>query len=233
MSCPNDDPRCRLRRGVYLVLIAVSTGAILGRILAIDSVDVRALEKHRTARIPRELDRKQREFQKQGLPPAQIQKRLQKIRDGLTRDARLRRPFLSANDRSRWCTVRALVEDEMRVEGVPYAIDKVIAERGWDTIDMVKHDGHLYSSKPPLFPTLMAAEYWLIHRLTGATLATHPYAIGRFMLVSINLLPLVIYFLVLASLAERGRWLPICCSTTCGRTTTPRPRPPRACGTPA
>ena len=31
----------------------------------------------------------------------------------------LQRPFLSANDRSRWCTVRALVEDDMRVEGAP------------------------------------------------------------------------------------------------------------------
>ena len=91
----------------------------------------------------------------------------------------------------------------MRVEGHPYAIDKVIQEPNWDTIDMVKHDGHLYSSKPPLLPTLMAGEYWLIHRLTGATLGTHPYAIGRFMLVTINVMPLVIYFLLLARLVER------------------------------
>ncbi len=38
----------------------------------------------------------------------------------------------------------ALVEDDMRVEGVPYAIDKVIQQPNWDTIDMVKHDGHLF-----------------------------------------------------------------------------------------
>ena len=55
----------------------------------------------------------------------------------------------------------------MRVPGAPYAIDKVIQQPNWDTIDMVKHDGHLYSSKPPLLPTLMAAVYWLIYRLTG------------------------------------------------------------------
>ena len=48
-------------------------------------------------------------------------------------------------------------------------------------------EGHLYSSKPPLFPTIMAGEYWLIVKLTGWTLATHPFAIGRFMLVTINL----------------------------------------------
>ena len=85
---------------------------------------------------------------------------------------------------------------------------------GWDTIDMVKHDdqgrpapkigeGHLYSSKPPLLATLMAGEYWIIHKLTGTTLGEHPYAIGRFMLISLNVLPLAIYFWLLAGLAER------------------------------
>ena len=39
--------------------------------------------------------------------------------DSVDKPARARRPFLSANDRSRWCTVRALVEDDMRVAGVP------------------------------------------------------------------------------------------------------------------
>jgi hypothetical protein len=41
-------------------------------------------------------------------------------------------PLLSANDRSRWATVRALVH-----QGT-YRIDEVIAERGWDTIDKVR-----------------------------------------------------------------------------------------------
>ena len=113
------------------------------------------------------------------------------------------RPFLSANDRSRWCTVRALVEDDMRVAGAPYAIDRVIQQPNWDTIDMVKHDGHLYSSKPPLLPTLMAGVYWPIYRLSGATLGTHPYEIGRAMLVLFNLVPLLVYFVLLASLVER------------------------------
>ncbi len=129
-------------------------------------------------------------------------------------DQTTRRPFLSANDRSRWCTVRALVEPEMRVEGHPYAIDKVIEEPAWNTIDMVKHDdrgrgglgadeGHLYSSKPPLFPTMLAGEYWLINRLTGMTLGEDPHAIARIVLVSVNLIPLVICFLLLARLIER------------------------------
>jgi hypothetical protein len=165
-----------LRWSIYLVLIAVSTGAMLGRILAVSSVDVIAAE---------------RQLQAQG-----------------REDWHRQRPFLSANDRSRWATVRALVEHGT------YAIDDVVSQRGWDTIDMVKHqdaDGqdHLYSSKPPLLATLLAGEYWVIHRLTGATLGDYPYEIGRFMLVTINVLPLLVYFYVLALLAERlgtGDW---------------------------
>ena len=147
-----------LRWSVYMLLLFVSLGAMLGRILAVDAID---------------------------------------------KPAGARRPFLSGNDRSRWCTVRALVENDMRVEGAPYAIDQVIQQPGWDTIDMVKHDGHLYSSKPPLLPTLMAAVYWPIYRFGGVSLGTHPYEIGRFMLVLFNLIPLAIYFLLLAALVER------------------------------
>jgi hypothetical protein len=147
-----------LRRSVYAVLIFVSLGAMLGRILAVEAVD---------------------------------------------KPARGRRPFLSANDRSRWCTVRALVESDMRVEGFPYAIDRVIQQPNWDTIDMVNHDGHLYSSKPPLLSTLMAGVYWPIYRLGHISLGTHPYEIGRTMLVLFNVVPLLIYFLLLAALVER------------------------------
>jgi hypothetical protein len=150
----------QLRWSIYALLIAVASGAMLGRILAVDSVD-----------------------------------------EG-KRDPQRHRPFLSANDRSRWDTVRSLVE-----QGT-YEIDQVVAERGWDTIDMVKHRGrdgeeHLYSSKPPLLATLMAGEYWLINRLTGATLADYPYEIGRFMIISINLPAMLVYFFCLALLAER------------------------------
>lgn len=128
-------------------------------------------------------------------------------------DVRLQRPFLSGNDRSRWCTVRALVELGT------YQIDEIHTQPGWDTIDMVHHDGHFYSSKPPLLPTLMAAEYWLIHRLTGLTLETHAFLVGRFMLATINVLPLVVAFFVLAGIVERygrtdwGRVFVMACAT--------------------
>src|SRR4051812_46919356 len=70
-------------------------------------------------------------------------------------------PFLSANDRSRWATIRALGDDGT------YVIDKIVFDtrgrpvRGWQTIDMVRHRGgdgqeHYYSSKPTLLTTLLA-----------------------------------------------------------------------------
>ena len=44
--------------------------------------------------------------------------------------------MLSANDRSRWCTIRALVDHGT------YEIDQVIQPKtDWYTIDMVRHQG--------------------------------------------------------------------------------------------
>lgn len=71
-------------------------------------------------------------------------------------------PFLSANDRSRWATVRSLVENHT------YEIDEIIAEPGWDTIDKVQHNNRFgvkryYSSKPPILATMVAGLYWPIY----------------------------------------------------------------------
>ncbi len=89
--------------------------------------------------------------------------------------------MLSANDRSRWCTVRALVEHgTYRIDGIIRERDRESGRRIWSTIDRVRHRGwdgreHDYSSKPPLYPTLLAAEYWVIRQLTGMTLADDPF----------------------------------------------------------
>jgi hypothetical protein len=173
---PTNDRHATLRRGVYTLLIAVSVGSMLGRIFAVNSVDTIRLEKL--------------------------------LKDQGRKDWEKQRPFLSSNDRSRWATVRSLVELGT------YQIDEIVNQPNWDTIDMVKHDengqpapgpteGHLYSSKPPLLATLMAVPYWLIYKFTGATLAEHPFAIGRSLIILFNVLPMVVYFLVIARLIER------------------------------
>ena len=82
-------------------------------------------------------------------------------------------PLLSANDRSRWATVRALVDHGT------FALDEVIfrdrqqtkRDREWYSIDMVRHKGpdgaeHFYSSKPPLPTVMMASAYWCLQKVT-------------------------------------------------------------------
>lgn len=109
--------------------------------------------------------------------------------------------FLSANDRSRWCTVASLVE-----RGT-YVIDEQIAitdaterhRHPWGTIDKVRHTGsdgklHHYSSKPPLFPTLVAGVYAAVHLGTGMTMTDQPIYVPRIVLTLVNV-PLLAVFL--------------------------------------
>ena len=127
-------------------------------------------------------------------------------------------PFLSANDRSRWATIRALGDDGT------YAIDHIVFNdkgdkvRGWHTIDMVRHRGpdgreHYYSSKPTLLTTLLAGEYWLLKTTTGATLEDQTFFVARIMLVLTNVVPLVIALVLLARLIDRVGWAPPTSST--------------------
>lgn len=92
-------------------------------------------------------------------------------------------PLQSANDRSRWCTVWALVE-----QGT-YQIDDISRRSGWDTIDKVLHEDHFYSTKPPLLSTGVAGLYWLEKKTLGWTLDDDLSATVRLLLVLVNLLP--------------------------------------------
>ena len=125
-----------------------------------------------------------------------------------SRDPKSPTPFLSANDRSRWATIRSLGDHGT------YVIDDIIFDakgnrvRGWHTIDLVRHRGadgeyHYYSSKPTLLTTLLAGEYWIIKQLTGATLADQPHYVSRLMLVLTNVLPLAGALLLLAKRIDR------------------------------
>lgn len=118
-------------------------------------------------------------------------------------------PFLSANDRSRWATIRALGDEQT------YVIDDVIwdEEQGkfdpeWNSIDKVLHrgaDGELryYSSKPTLLTTMLSCEYVFFKWLTGWTLADSTFAMGRLILIVTNALPLAFSLFLLAKILER------------------------------
>ena len=115
-------------------------------------------------------------------------------------------PFFSANDRSRWCTIRALGD-----EGT-YEIDDVISNPGnqcrWDSIDKVQHVGqdgnlHFYSSKPPLFPTLVAGVYLGVKAVTGWTITDDTFYVVRTISLLVNVMPWLLFLWVFGLLIDR------------------------------
>ncbi len=101
-------------------------------------------------------------------------------------------PLQSANDRSRWCTVWSLLE-----RGT-FRIDEIRQQSGWDTIDLVKVDGHFYSTKPPLMAVWVAGVTWGVERVTGWSLLEHPQAVTAATLLMVNWLPFLIGLVMVA-----------------------------------
>ncbi len=121
----------------------------------------------------------------------------------------------SSNDRSRWVTVRTLVDQGTFVVGHrdPSAISPTnkygdvgpVFEDGWQTVDKVMKPGtnEFYSTKPPLLTILVAGEYWVLKHLFGWTLEDDPFLVVRFIVFTINGLGWLFYLLLLAELLER------------------------------
>lgn len=116
--------------------------------------------------------------------------------------------FLSANDRSRWVSVAALVE-----KGT-FAIDDLIVirtpkgHRLWDTIDKVRHVGpdgqlHYYSSKPTLLTTLIAGVYQVVYWSTGLSMTAQPIYVPRLLLLLINVPTLALFLVTMMLSIER------------------------------
>ncbi|HXG09515.1 MAG TPA: hypothetical protein VNK04_06970 [Gemmataceae bacterium] len=126
-------------------------------------------------------------------------------------------PTLGGNDRSRWATIRALVDHGTYAIGhrrllspgdpTQYVDEGITTEDGWRTLDKVLHPERqeFYSSKPPLLPTLLAGEYWLLKHMFGWSLTDREgrWLVVRTILVTVNLLPMLVYLVLLARLAER------------------------------
>lgn len=126
-------------------------------------------------------------------------------------------PTLRSNDRSRWATVRALVDHGTYAIGrrepskaTPtnkYGDEGIVFESGWESIDKVLRPDtqEFYSSKPPILPTLVAGEYWLLKKVFGWSITdeTSRWLVVRTILLTVNLLPLILYLVLLARLVER------------------------------
>jgi hypothetical protein len=121
-------------------------------------------------------------------------------------------PTQGDNDRSRWDTVRALVDQGTYVIGhrdFPasggFQDSGYVTQDGWKTIDKVlnpqTHD--FYSSKPPLLPTLVAGEYWLLKKAFGWSIVDQRWEVVRIILLTINWLPFLVYLVVLGRLLDR------------------------------
>ena len=106
-------------------------------------------------------------------------------------------PLRSANERSRWATVYSLVELGT------WQIDAIDANPSWTTIDKVRHEGHFYSTKPPLLPRLVAWVYAGLRRATGWNILNRPKEVTQSILVLINLLPWLFAVQLLGRMLER------------------------------
>jgi hypothetical protein len=191
-----------LRQQVYWLLIAVAAAVAGGRILSAE----RVYEPSRA--VP---------------PGGRADGRYQVWPDKQPRPM----PTFGSNDRSRWDTVRALVDEGTFVIGRrdvkhvtadnPYGDYGIAFEDGWTTVDKVLNPvGRMgdsssapstvleyYSSKPPLPAVLMAGEYWVIKHVLGWSINEHPWEIVRIGLLTFNVLPLIFYLWMIARLADR------------------------------
>lgn len=123
-------------------------------------------------------------------------------------------PTLGANDRSRWVTIRTLVDEGTYVIGQreydpadpkKYKDTGPVSEDGWGTIDKVMPPGsdRFYSSKPPFIATIMAGEYWLLKKAFGWSIVNDRYWVVRAILLTFNVLPFIFYLWFLAKLIDQ------------------------------
>ncbi len=120
--------------------------------------------------------------------------------------------MFSSNDRSRWATVKALVENRTYVVGTRtkiasepgYVDEGVIFGEGYKSLDKVLNPATLefYSSKPPLLPTMVAGGYYVLHEYVGWRIDRERWQVVVTLLVFVNLLPFALYLACVAHLAE-------------------------------
>jgi hypothetical protein len=177
-----------IRRTAYTLMTIAMAAAITGRILSVERVYEPSM--YRAAGDTRPT-----------APPRDWPK---------TRP--LPMPTFSSNDRSRWATIRSLVDEGTYAVGRrvydsagKFRDEGIITEDGWQTVDKVMNPDTkvFYSSKPPLLPTVLAGEYWLIKKLTGWTIAAEPWKVIVPILLTVNVVPLVAYLVLLARLLEQ------------------------------
>lgn len=189
------DPTAALRRTAYLLIGAVAVFIVAGKIVGGENV----VEPSRYA------------------PPSEQSFDFDRP-DKPTRKWPATRPepspFYSSNDKSRWATVRALVDhgtyvvgrrEHFRATEPPFNDAGIIFEPEYQSLDKVMNPdtGEFYSSKPPLFATALAGEYWLLKQAFGWDMVRDRWPVTCTILVTVNVLPFAAYLWVLANLIDR------------------------------
>ena len=100
---------------VFGVLIVVAMGIGFGKIVGVESANDRAIQNYRLNQLPRQMEERLAKLRERDLPEERVNEEAKRIYAALYKDAMKARPTLSANDRSRWATIRALVEKDTRV----------------------------------------------------------------------------------------------------------------------
>jgi hypothetical protein len=121
-------------------------------------------------------------------------------------------PMFGSNDRSRWATVRALVDEGTYVIGrrenfrqpTGYTDTGIVFEDGYQSLDKVMdpQTGLFYSSKPPLFATVLAGEYWLLKKLFGWSIVSDRWLVVPTILLTVNVIPFAVYLFLLGRLLD-------------------------------
>ena len=109
------DVRRRERKLIYRILIVLALGVGFGKIISVDSAHDRAIQNYRMQQLPNVLEKKSKELTEKGVTGDRFNAEMDRVLKASLADANKARPTLSANDRSRWATIRALVEPDARV----------------------------------------------------------------------------------------------------------------------
>lgn len=132
-------------------------------------------------------------------------------------------PMHGSNDKSRWATVRALVEHGTFAIGTrsypdgsnpkAYRDAGLKADPGYASTDIVLRPldeadrgkavaKEFYSSKPPLFAVLLAGEYWVLHKVFGWSMDRDRWLVVPAILLTVNVLPFAVYLVLLGRLLD-------------------------------
>jgi hypothetical protein len=122
-------------------------------------------------------------------------------------------PTFSSNDRSRWATVKALVEDDTFTIGnrvndpsnpKGYRDEGITFTDGFGSVDKVLHPDRreFYSTKPPLLTVAAAEEYRLLRSLFGWRIDVKKWEVVVTILLTLNVIPLVLALWLLSRLLE-------------------------------